>query len=204
MDRRAALDGSRVPANHDFAAKYEAPSKPASVATGSLDRCFTSTSMAEHSSPLGSDIRAIRSESAPPRRKRQPPSTIADARSDAEYGKEEQVSPVDRDIGTECRRHPIGPHEVAELFTPPAMESLGASLARFRFQPPTPDTPVPFQALETAMDACQDRLATLTHHDRSTWTRLKALAEGIAEEQRMAVQLLKASSVVGQPTNTSK
>jgi hypothetical protein len=54
------------------------------------------------------------------------------------------------------------------------------------------------------MDACQDRLATLTHHDRSTWTRLKALAEGIAEEQRMAVQLLKASSVVGQPTNTSK
>jgi hypothetical protein len=190
MDRRAALDGSRVPANHDFAAKYEAPSNPANVATGSWDLSFTSANMAEDSSPVGSVIREIRNDKAPPLRKRQPPVSIAETRSAAEYGNDAPGALSGFDIGTGCRRGTLSRYEVVELLHPAAMERLGASLARFEFRPPPPDRWVPFEVLEVALDACEARLAVAAPGDRSTWSRLQALAEGIAEERRMAVRLI--------------
>lgn len=196
MDLRAALDGSRVPANHDFAAKYEAPSNPAKVATGSRDFSFTSANMAEDSSPVGSVIREMRKDKAPPRRKRQPPFSIAEARSQAEYGNDAPGVRSGFDIGTGCRRGSVSRREVAELLNPVAMERLGASLARFEFRPPPTDRWVPFDALEVALDACEARLEVAEPRDRSTWSRLQALAEGIAEEQRLAVLLLEIGGVI--------
>ena len=190
MDLRAALDGSRVLANHDFAAKYEAPSNPAKVATGNRDFSFTSANMAEDSSPVGSVIREMRKDKAPPRRKRQPPVSIAEARSLAEYGNDAPGVWSGLDIGTGCRRGSVSRREVAELLNPVAMERLGATLARFEFRPPPRDGWVPFDALEAALDACEARLAIAAPSDRSTWSRLQALAEGIAEERRLAVRLL--------------
>ena len=196
MDLRAALEGSRVPANHDFAAKYEAPSNPAKVATGNRDFSFTSTNMAEDSAPVGSVIREMRNDKAPPRRKRQPPVSIAEARSAAEYGNDAPGVRSDFDIGTGCQRGTLSRYEVVELLHPAAMERLGVCLARFEFRPPHPDRWVPFDALEAALDACEARLAIAELGDRSTWSRLQALAEGIAAERRMAVRLLAICDVV--------
>ena len=187
MDRLADLDGNRVPASHDLAASYDAPSSALNVATGSLDARRTSPSSAAASSPVGSAMREMRSASAPPRRKREQGSSAAARKSHIRYGKVEPLGMAS--IGTGYRHPAPLPHEVAELRATASLALLDGVLARFAFRP-SDGIPVPYEALAGALDACERHLETAPPN-RDNLQRLKAYSAALGDDCRWAVSILR-------------